>query len=139
MSYLPCSVCKQRAKGKMLSAYWARFLADGKRLAIKQRLCAACFFNFISPLTSASTVSPDQCPACGTPPGASADAVFGTLYAPGREPFEVVLLLDAGCAAKTWLILEQGSQLLPDRSGELRGPSPSPLPSRDDDWSQLSF
>src|ERR1700752_40360 len=105
----------------MLSAYWARFLADGTRLAVKQRLCAPCYFQVISKYTAAAQVDPDACPGCGSAPLDTPDPVFGTLYAPGREPIEVVMLFDTACAAKAWLSFEDGAQVLPNRQEELGG------------------
>jgi len=130
MSVVPCSVCRQRKPGKMASAYWAWYLADGGRSAWKVRYCVACFRAEIGSLLGTLRAlgeesSPSACVSCGLDTKDDADPVYLTLYLPSRDPEEFALLLDGACAAKLRSPLTTHGERLPDRGGVVRGPSPS--------------
>lgn len=130
MSVYPCSVCKGRKPGKLASAYWAWFLADGSRSAWKLRYCLVCAPESLSVLLNDSpAMAADStvfaCIACGASSETDSDPIYCTLYLPGKEPMEYALQLDSACAAKLRIpIVNQGDRL-PDRGGVVRGPSPS--------------
>lgn len=130
MSVFPCSVCRQRKPGKLASAYWAWFSADGGRSAWKLRYCPACAPASLELLFADSpmaerTLEVFACVACGADASTDSDPIYCTLYLPGREPMEYALQLDSACAAKLRIpIVDQGERLA-DRGGVVRGPSPS--------------
>lgn len=130
MSVFPCSVCRQRKPGKLATAYWAWFLADGSRSAWKVRYCPDCaadalskLFNKLRQMDGKSGVF--DCVSCGRDSTGSSDPIYVTLYLPGKEPMEVALQLDAACAALLRIPIGEVGERLPDRGGVVRGPSPS--------------
>jgi hypothetical protein len=130
MSVFPCSVCRQRKPGKLATAYWAWFLADGERSAWKVRYCPTCAVDGLSTLlqslrTMGEDVTPTSCVSCSTDASEDNDPVYLTLFLPGREPEEFALLLDGACAAKLRNPITQHGERLADRGGVVRGPSPS--------------
>jgi hypothetical protein len=130
MSAIPCSVCKRKVPGKLASAYWAWFMADGGRSAWKCRYCLVCAEDALSVLLNAprvyeSSTETFACASCGMDAQEDSDPIYCTLYLPGKEPMEYALQLDSACAAKLRIpIIAQGERL-PDRGGLVRGPSPS--------------
>ena len=130
MSVYPCSVCKQRRPGKLASAYWAWFKADGERSAWKLRYCAACASQHLSAILTNLRGAGDSeevfaCVSCGAGATDDSDPMYLTLYLPGREPEELALQLCSSCAAKLRIPITTQGDRLPDRGGVVRGPSPS--------------
>lgn len=130
MSVFPCSVCRTRRPGKMATAYWAWFNADGARAAWKQRFCASCAVEGLQALLSTlKNADLDSnvfaCVSCGADASQDSDPVYLTLYVPGRDPQEYALQLDAPCAANIRTAAISGAERLADRGGLVRGPSPS--------------
>ncbi len=130
MSVYPCSVCRQRKPGKLCSAYWAWFLADGERSAWKLRYCPADAESHLLALLTKlreadGTSHAFACVSCGANAAEDSDPIYLTLYLPGKEPQEYALQLDSACAAKLRIPITQSGERLPDRSGVVRGPSPS--------------
>jgi len=130
MSVYPCSVCRQRRPGKLATAYWAWFLADGERSAWKLRYCPAdaqqallALLTTLREMGESSNVF--ACVSCGADASEDSDPIYLTLYLPGKEPQEYALQLDAACAAKLRIPITQSGDHLPDRGGVVRGPSPS--------------
>lgn len=129
MSVFPCSVCRARKPGKLATAYWAWFLADGSRSAWKLRYCQGCAFESLKSVLDASlqlgeTSDVFACIACGTNASNDSDPIYLTLYLPGKEPTELALQLDGACAAKLRIPITEHGERLPDRGGVVRGPSP---------------
>jgi len=130
MSVFPCSVCRQRKPGKLATAYWAWFLADGERSAWKARYCPACaqekLLALLARLRETDGMSDVfACVSCGADASKDSDPMYLTLYLPGKEPMEYALQLDSACAAKLRIPITSDSERLPDRGGVVRGPSPS--------------
>jgi hypothetical protein len=131
MSVYPCSICKQRKPGKLASAYWAWFNADGGRSAWKVRYCPACagehLLLLLKNLHEMGTDSMDvfACVSCGANASTDSDPIYLTLYLPGKEPQEYALQLDGACAAKLRIPITSQGDRLEDRGGLVRGPSPS--------------
>jgi hypothetical protein len=130
MSVFPCSNCRQRKPGKLATAYWAWFLADGERSAWKLRYCPACaedallkLLNQVRGMDGTSDVF--ACVSCGTNAAEDSDPIYLTLYLPGKEPTEYALQLDGACAARLRIPVTTHGERLPDRGGLVRGPSPS--------------
>jgi len=129
MSVFPCSVCKQRKPGKLASAYWAWFLADGERSAWKLRYCPGCAVdNLSAPLNALREMGETSevfgCVSCGADASTDSDPIYLTLYLPGKEPMEYALQLDGACAAKLRIPITTLGERLQDRGGVVRGPSP---------------
>jgi len=129
MSVYPCSVCRLRRPGKLASAYWAWFLADGARSAWKLRYCPACAPEALSIVLQASRLSEDNssvfaCVSCGADSSEDSDPMYLTLYLPGKEPMEYALQLDGACAARLRIPITTQGDRLADRGGVVRGPSP---------------
>ncbi len=130
MSVYPCSACRQRRPGKLATAYWAWFDANGDRVAWKQRFCANCAQDHLQSLLltlSSADSSSDvfACVSCGASAATDSDPVYLTLYVPGKEPTEVAIQLDAACAVAIRTRAMAGAERLADRGGLVRGPSPS--------------
>jgi hypothetical protein len=130
VSVYPCSSCRQRKPGKLASAYWAWFNADGARSAWKLRYCPGCAPDALSIVLAASRLSAENsnvfaCVSCGADSSPDSDPMYLTLYLPGREPMEYALQLDTACAAKLRIPITTQGERLEDRGGVVRGPSPS--------------
>lgn len=130
VSVYPCSMCRQRRPGKLASAYWAWFNADGERSAWKVRYCPACAADGLSTLfqtlrETAGTSDVFACVCCGASATHDSDPIYLTLYLPGKEPEEIALQLDGACAAKLRIPITEHGDRLADRGGVVRGPSPS--------------
>ncbi len=129
MSVFPCSFCGQRKPGKLASAYWAWFNADGGRSAWKVRYCPGCAADNLGYLwrrlaSMDGTSDVFACVSCGTDASTDSDPIYVTLYLPGKEPQEIALQLDGACAAKLRIPITENGARLPDRGGVVRGPSP---------------
>jgi len=130
MSVYPCSVCGARKPGKLASAYWAWFRADGERSAWKLRYCLGCAREHLVDLLSrlrdlGESSEVFACVSCGANASEDSDPTYLTLYLPGKEPTEYALQLDGACAAKLRIPITTHGERLPDRGGVVRGPSPS--------------
>lgn len=131
MSIYPCSVCGGRKPGKLASAYWAWFVADGSRSAWKLRYCQGCAVEHLSGVLSklrelGESSEVFACVSCGTDASKDSDPIYLTLYLPGKEAEEYALQLCAACAAKLRSPLTTMGDRLTDRGGVVRGPSPTP-------------
>lgn len=129
MSVYPCSVCRQRRPGKLATAYWAWFNADGGRAAWKQRLCPGCAQSELVELLKRLREQDGNenvlaCLSCGADATHDSDPMYLTLYLPSKEPMEYALQLDAACAAKLRIPIIDHADRLPDRGSQVRGPSP---------------
>jgi hypothetical protein len=130
VSVHPCSVCRARKPGKLASAYWAWFNADGARIAWKLRYCLDCAQRHLPILSSSFSAAEGTsdvfaCVSCGASSEEDSDPIYCTLYLPGKEPMECALQLDSACAAKLRIPITSHGDRLPDRGGVVRGPSPS--------------
>lgn len=130
MSVFPCSFCRQRKPGKLATAYWAWFLANGERSAWKLRYCPACAAEHLSQVLSdlrrlGESSEVFACVSCGMDASEDSDPIYLTLYLPSKEPMEYALQLDGACAVKLRSPITTHGERLPDRGGVVRGPSPS--------------
>ena len=128
MSVFPCSVCRGRKPGKLASAYWAWFNADGARSAWKLRYCLDCAAENLAALLKELSAADGSssvfaCVACGASAETDSDPMYLTLYVPGKEPTEYALQLDGACAAKLRIPITSRGERLADRGGVVRGPS----------------
>jgi hypothetical protein len=130
VSVFPCSMCRQRRPGKLASAYWAWFKADGSRACWKVRYCPECAVSSLSKLWEQLRSMDGMsdvfaCVSCGSNAATDSDPLYVTLYLPGKEPQEIALQLDAACAARLRIPITESGELQPDRGGLVRGPSPA--------------
>jgi hypothetical protein len=129
VSVYPCSICRGRRPGKLASAYWAWFNADGARSAWKLRYCLDCAVKHLSLLLNGSSEQAEissvfACVQCGASAEQDSDPMYCTLYVPGKEPTEYALQLCAACAAHLRVPITTQGERLEDRGGVVRGPSP---------------
>lgn len=130
VSVYPCSVCGQRKPGKLASAYWAWFNADGGRSAWKMRYCPACAVDGLKQLLGNlqpmdGELSVFACVSCGGDASTDSDPIYCTLFVPGKTMQEIALQLDSACAVKLRSPITARGERLSDRGGVVRGPSPS--------------
>lgn len=130
VSVYPCSVCKARRPGKLASAYWAWFRADGVRTAYKVRYCQQCAYQYLVDILAKTRQLGDledvfACVSCGISAEGDSDPIYLTLYLPGKEPEELALQLCGACAAKMRGPITDSGDHLEDRGGVVRGPSPN--------------
>lgn len=137
MSVFPCAVCKQRKPGKFASVYWAWFLADQSRQAVRQRLCPSCFRDNCWELFKNAIENEETCSVCHTVPGDTVDPIYATVYIPKKEPAELVLPTCATCAVSVRNDALEGSQRLVDRGVGVRGPSTSQTPTSE--WDAIGL
>lgn len=130
MSAIPCSICKFKRPGKMATAYWAWFAADGNRHAWKVRYCSYCVGDSLLAVYKRLRETPDEgnafaCISCGGDSSQDSDPMYLTLYIPNREQEEFAVQLDSACAAKLRIPIVEYGERLQDRGVGVRGPSPS--------------
>lgn len=126
MSLFPCSVCGERAVGKLSSATWAWWRADNVRVAWRQRLCVACFAAGVAPLEHETRAEPLNCPLCHTAPGDDMDPCYLTVYVPGIGPIRLEMATCGACAVEVRQRAQQGAVKLDDRQVESGGQGPGP-------------
>jgi RNase P subunit RPR2 len=132
VSFYKCSAHGAKIAGKLATLYSAWFNAANERTAWKQRLCAPCVKETLSPLLAAVQLQSEDvtaCPACGTDSSSDLDPIYLTLYLPKQEPREFALTTCGVCAAKCRVSLQVGAEKLPDRQN---GQSDSGAPGADD-------
>jgi hypothetical protein len=139
MALYPCSTCGQRKNGKQASLYWAWYLADGNRKAVRQRECVDCYAEWFLPLWKASYSDPADCPLCHTESLAEMDACYVKVFVPGSPEQEIAFPTCGPCAVELRNRALEGSIDLPNREGELRGLGPSTKTSGLEVWNSLGL
>lgn len=128
---LNCSYGRHKRPGeKLATAYWAWYRADGERVAWKLRYCLECAREQLPLLGTAfraaeSAQDVSSCLSCGIDTSEDLDPIYCTLYLPGKEQMELELNLCGACAGKSRIPITDHGERLADRSGGVRGPSPS--------------
>ena len=125
MSAKPCSVHGARFNGKPASIYWAWFVADGSRIAYRQRFCAGCLKDGPLPILRSCIENEAACPICHGVSGSDADFTYATVYIPKQEPVELALATCGSDAVAVRVAAQVGAEKLPDREAGMRGPSSS--------------
>ncbi len=134
MSALPCAMHGHRIDGKLATAYWAWFRADGERTAWKQRICAPCVREVLGALLAAAAAENSDvtaCPACGKDSSQDLDPIYLNLYLPKQEGREFALTTCAVCAVTLRQRFLERAVKLPNR--EL-SPGSETSASASDDW-----
>jgi hypothetical protein len=129
MALFPCSICRKNKPGKLATAYWAWFKADGERTARKLRYCledAMSELAFVQRYLQETATNGETfaCLDCGSALGDDMSRLYVTLYLPNSMPVEVGLpLCEQHSIARRSELTELGEPL-PDRGAVMRGPSP---------------
>lgn len=112
---VPCSACGKRAKEKFAWLSWAWNLADGSRVAYKQRLCTDCFVVNAWPVLTDDSGGLITCPVCHTDPLSQLDPVYCTYIIPGMGREDAELALCAPCAVEVRARAMAGAERLENR------------------------
>lgn len=140
MSLYPCSACGQRAQGKLANATWAWNLADGTRVAYRQRLCTGCFILNVQGIPMLSPEQPLTCPMCGIGTAEDMDPVYCTVFVPGAGKFSFEWPTCAPCAANLRGKAQENAQRLESRDESLGATGPGPQTySSSDVWASLGL
>src|SRR5690242_17899887 len=118
VSFLPCTFCGQRDRGKLAGIYAYWYESDESRTAYKCRSCVACLMDLLGSLkASASSESSSVCvcPMCGEDASTNLSGVFLTIYPPKQPEREYALTTDTSCANSLRARLSVGERL-PDRN-----------------------
>ena len=131
MSLFACSLDGLRHPGKLCTVYWAWFVADGSRVAYKQRLCVPHYAQFVLPLEVEADTPTLTCPMCHASTVEDMDPTYATVCVPGAPKVNLDLPTCAPCAAHLRVRAQEGASKLPDRE-EVAGSSlPTPLATGD--------
>lgn len=120
MSFVPCSGCGARPKGKLASVYSAWFEPNGERVCWVQKLCATCLMDslgFLRDGTLQASLDLTACPICGADSSQDLQPEYLTLYLPKREPEEFALTTCGSCAVPLRQQLQVGASQARDRGG----------------------
>lgn len=121
----PCSYCRKRSESKLAQLTWAWNLADGSRVAWRQRLCIACYATNVLGLDR--DTNPEDtltCPACGVDTEHDYDAVYATAFVPGLGKTRLELPLCAPCAVEVRNRAMLNAERLENRDPVSRGQAP---------------
>jgi hypothetical protein len=138
VSLFPCSGCGERVPEKLAQATWAWNLADGSRVAYRQRLCLACYASVVLPLGTKVAESLYTCPLCGGDPGDDMDPVYLTVFTPGIGKGRLEMATCSACAVEIRTRARSGAVKLDDRPM----PEQTPGPRTDvhaDPWAALGL
>lgn len=141
MSFVPCSTCGARPKGKLVWTAWVWYTADNQRVAYRLSLCTACFAAMAVPLILKTEETEEMlCIGCGGRCEADLDGIYLTVAAPGAGKLNYELPYDSGCAAKARIAICHSGSRLEDRA-EVKGqdPGPSLAPSASAVWASLGL
>jgi|SRR5689334_18807119 len=126
VSFLPCTFCGQRERGKLagLYAYW--YETDESRTAYKCRSCVVCLTDLLGSLKA--SVSNDSlyvsaCPMCGTDASQNLSGVFLTIYPPKQPEREYALTTCTSCANSLRARLSMGEKLADRNSAGAAAPA----------------
>lgn len=119
-----CPLCVQQTQGKPISLYWAWTVADGRRRAWKQKVCAACFEEHFVRLVVTAMEPILICPACGIGTVDDYDAVYLSYFIPGMSSGQSEMPLCGPCAVAVRNKALEGAAPLEDRGVGVGGPQP---------------
>jgi hypothetical protein len=141
MSFVPCAVCADRPKGKLIWTAWVWYTADNQRVAYRLSLCQPCFQTMVLPIIKSVEAAEEMlCVGCGGSVQADLDGTYLTVAAPSAGKLQFELPYDSACAAKARIAVMHGGSRLEDRR-EVKGQEtgPSPAPSSFDVWAALGL
>lgn len=123
MALVPCSACKRRSLGRLISIYTARF-SESRRVAYKTRLCYECAAEYADTLKAAHPVRqdvagaewPDTCSMCGSGSALDLDPIYLTIYEPKQDGRALAVPSCAACTANLAPLLEKFGERLEDRT-----------------------
>jgi len=118
VSFLPCSWCGQRERGKLAGVYTYWYEDGEKRVAYRCRSCVVCLTDLLGSLkASAMADSPNVCvcPSCGKDASTDLFGIFLTVYPPKQPEREYALTTCTSCASSLLERFRMG-ELLADRN-----------------------
>jgi hypothetical protein len=128
VSVFPCSMCGNRTFGKLANIYFAWFLPNGDRSAVKARFCVDCYKTEYMPYGLAALESAESCPSCHSGVGSDVEPIYATVYLPGKDPREVLLPFCGPCSLRIRAQLYDRGQKLPNRESVGAGGPPPRQP-----------
>jgi hypothetical protein len=140
VSLYPCSMCGARPQGKLASTTWAWNLADGKRVAWRQRLCTQCFILHVQSIPLLPSDAPLACPNCGISTAEDMDPVYCTAFVPGVGKYSLEWPFCGACAVTVRAAAQENAQRLEsgDDSSGAGGSGPR-TSSPQSDWAALGI
>lgn len=140
MSLFPCSGCGLRTPGKLASVTWAWSLANGSRIAWRQRLCQPCFLERAATIPMPLYDAELTCPMCGEGTKDDMDPVYCTAFVPSVGRFDFEWPTCAKCAVGMRLKAEEGAVRLEDRTVSLGAGASGPQTiTASDTWRALGI
>jgi len=123
MALTPCSACKRRTLGRLISIYTARF-SEQQRVAFRTQLCFECAADWAETLRAAKplvgdsgfTEWPDTCSMCGSATKDDLDPIYVTVFEPKQEGRALTVASCARCTSNLAPQLEQYGTRLVDRN-----------------------
>lgn len=141
MSLYPCSACAVRpVQQKLSNVTWAWNLADGTRVAWRQRLCQSCFILNVQAIPLLTPGAPLACPMCGISTEEDMDPVYCTAFLPGAGKFSFEWPTCGACATKLRADAQVGAVRLESRTESLGASASGPQTyAAASDWAGLGI
>lgn len=130
MSLRPCDVCKGHIEAKPVSLYWAWNPDPHTRVALRQRLCTACFGQTVVPWQINGEQPVLVCPVCGIGTVDDYDATYVTIVVPGFPKLSCEWATCGSCALTVREFARTGADPLPERQLGAEASAPSPSDTR---------
>jgi hypothetical protein len=114
VSFLPCTKCGQRERGKLAGIYAYWYAEDESRSAWRLRYCVVCLTELLASLkngVSADSSLLTVCPMCGTDSSTNLSGIFLTIYPPKQPEREYALTTCVSCAEKLQTSFAMGDPL----------------------------
>lgn len=137
VSFLPCTQCGQRERGKLAGIYVYWYEGE-ERVAWKCRYCVHCLMDLLACLkasTTSESASLTICPSCGSDASVDLSGVFLTIYPPKQPEREYALTTCTSCANLLHERFVLGEQLV-DRNG---AGAAAPAQNLQSEWSQVPW
>jgi hypothetical protein len=126
MSLIPCSVCAERTPEKLASVTWAWWSSDSERVAVRQKLCTACYCATALVLTAAVQTNPYDCPVCHRDATSAMSPVYMTAFLPGVGRVRAEMASCTDCATEIRERALVGAVKLEDRADQSLGQDSGP-------------
>jgi hypothetical protein len=138
VSFLPCTNCGQRERGKLagLYAYW--YESDEQRVAYRCRCCVDCLTTLMGSLKNGASADSSLltvCPMCGSDSSQNLSGIFLTIYPPKQSEREYALTTCVSCAGQLQTFFVKGDKLS-DRNGGAGAAAPA---GNDSGWASIPW
>lgn len=117
----------------------AWMLADGSRVAYKQKLCLTCVATTLAPLYTASEQPLMTCPSCGIDTTNDNDPVWITFVPKGLGKLRIEAPTCGPCAVKLRVWCQEGAEKLADQGSGAYGQTSAPDLSAADYWASMGI